>query len=61
MQIDKGAAMALADRIRRAMHGDLEDRAGIGNELQGCDRDVREEINKTHTNLIAKEIEAFFA
>ena len=56
-----GDARALAGRIRRALHTDLEGRSGIGNALEGCDREAREEIDKTHTDLIAKEIEAYFA
>lgn len=61
MKMSIGDVRALADRIRRALHTDLEGRSGIGNALEGCDREVREEIDKTHTDLIAKEIEAYFA
>ena len=61
MKMSAGDVRALADRIRRALHTDLEGRSGIGNELEGCDREVREEIDKTHTDLIAKEITEFFA
>ena len=60
MKMSTGDVRALADKIRRVLHTDLEGRSGIGNELEGCDREVREEIDKTHTDLISKEIEAYF-
>ncbi len=61
MKLNIGDVRALADRIRRSIHEDLADRVGIGDALADCDPDVRAKIDKDHTDVIAKEIEAYFA
>ncbi len=60
MKLDVGNRRALADRIRRALHEDLADRKGLGDALASCNPRVREQLDRDHTDVIAKEIEAYF-
>lgn len=61
MKMSKGDARALASKIRKAVHEDMMGRKGIGNAFEEVDEEILEEIHKTHTDIIAKVIERYFA
>ncbi len=61
MKLNDGDVRVLASKIQEALWLDLSDRKGVGDELDGCDEEVRAEMQKTHKNLIASEVKKFFA
>lgn len=57
-KLDKGAVMTLAGQIQQAMWRDIRGRNGFDINI---DRKTLDELRQEQTNLIAEEIERFFA
>lgn len=46
--------MSKANKAAKEVLNDLRGRKGIGDELEGCDREIQEEIEETLTEIIER-------